>query len=482
MTEEVSECWVEDQVIALHEGKPCKLPRESVYSSLCKLLSNDNPMVSNLSISLSQSLGLLSRENSIQAWLSCNPVDRTISFQSKGVISPAGVFTFKPYGSGGLTVAVYPKIFQNDPRGGLGTLVYMVERVLSSHIDSRYEAYLTELLAGGGSLLDVWMRVIHLLYIRLLRKELLKGAYHEYVSMVLNSPKVSGKILVSRQIRKPVLRRLSIIQESHLYTIDNNLNRVLKYAATIAYSGLLRAKDIAGQAREVISLLSNVTLDRNSVWRRVEFNRLNMRFKTLYQIALLIILTRGLPGNKMLNGLLIDMNKLFELYIYSLLKEGLRNWQVEYQISLEFVRIHGETEGWRPISRGQHPDILLRSQLSNQCIVLDTKYSQINTPDDIRTDDLRQIFTYHTLLENLERGGCVEGNVYSTLLYLANNVAGVDYVKSIYGTYKAVTRQDCFKLILLSPNIILKAAKNIPHHKDIEKKIIEEIVDLTGCQ
>lgn len=481
MTDELSECWVENRIIALVEGKPCKLPEESEYNSLCTLLSEASLMVSNLSIRLSQSLSLLPRDESIQSRLSCDEKERIIYFQSQGVASPTGVFTFKPDDSSEFTIVIYPKIFEDDPSGGLGALVYMIERVIASHTDIQ-SVYLTQFLAGAGNLLEVWMKIIYLLYIRLLRRELLRGAYHEYISAVQDNPKVSGKILVSRQARKPTLGRLSIIQESYPYTIDNTLNRVLKYAATIAYNDLLQLGRIAGEAREVLSLLSDVELDPSSVWRRVEFNRLNMRFENLYYIALLIILARGLPGEKTLNGLLIDMNKLFELYIYSLLKEGLENWQAEHQVRLEFVRIHGGINGWRPVSKEQYPDILLRSRLNNQFIVLDTKYSQINSAEDIPTENLRQIFTYHILLENLNAVDCVKRNVYSAILYLAKDTADENYIKSIYGTYKVATRQKCFKIILLSPQAILKAAENIPLHTDIEKKIVEKIVDLTGCQ
>ncbi len=480
MAEEPSECWVEDHVIALQEGKPCELPEGAKYDSLCTLVSKASPALSNLSIRLSQSLSLIDRDEPIRAQVSCDEEKRLISFQSQGVASPTGLFTFNPDSSNVFTIAVYPKIFEYKPLRGLGALVYMIERVIASRTNIR-EVYLTELLAGSSNLLDVWMRIIYILYIKLLKQELLKGAYYEYTRVIRNGPKVSGKILISRQFRRPILGKPSIIQESHPYTIDNTLNRVLKYAATIAYDNLIQPGGIAREAREVLSLLSEVELDPSSVWRRVEFNRLNTRFENIYYVALLIILAHGIPGERTLNGLLIDMNKLFELYIYSILKEGLRNWQAEYQTGLDFARIYRGIDRWTSKSIEQHPDILLRSRLNDQCIVLDTKYSQLGSIEDIRTDDLRQIFTYHTLLENLGKRGCIKKNVYSALLYLAKDVAEDSYVRNIYGTYNAVARQNCFKIILLSPEFILKAAEKIPLHANIEKKIVEGIVDLTGC-
>ena len=482
LTDKVPKCWTEDRIIAIQEGKPCKLPEESKYDSLCVFFSKARPIVSDLSIKLSQNLGLLTRNVSIHACLSCNTKERIIYLQSQGVVSPIGIFTFEINNSDRFIIVIYPKIFKDKPHDGLGALIYMIERVLASQTNSGQEAYITRLLAGDGSLLDIWMRMIYILYIKLLKRELLKGGYHEYIRVVLDSSRVSGKILVSRQARKPILGKLSIIQESYPYTVDNTLNRVLKYATTIIYNTFIKSGRIAGEAREVLSLLSDVELDPSSVWRRVEFNRLNMRFENLYHIALIIILTRGFPGDNMLNGLLIDMNKLFELYIYSLLKEWLKNWQIEYQVRLEFASIYKKTHEWKPISIGQYPDILIRSRLNDQCIILDTKYSQISSLKEIKIEDLRQIFTYHTLLENLGKRECAKGNVYSAILYLAGNIEKGVYIKNIYGTYKSSTHQNCFKVILLSPYAILKAAKNITIHTDIEKKITEGIVDFVECR
>lgn len=477
--EGISDCWVEDSIIGLQEGRPCKLPEEEEYTRLCALIFNTQPTVSNLSLALSQNLGLLPRGKQIQARLSCDPERGIIWFRSKGVTSPSGMFVFKTDKINFIFI-IYPKIFTNDPRGGMKALLYMIEKVLASSLAAP-RTYLTELSIGSENFLEDWMRLIYFLYSRMLLRELLKGAYYEYVRFIIASPRVSGKVLVSAQARKPLFRKLEIIQENYLYSIDNTLNRVLKYAAHIAYRNLIRVEGISGAARQILAIFSDVKLDPSSIWERVEFNRLNARFEYLYHIALLIILARGVSGDRTLSGLLIDMNELFELYIYSILKNWLKDWQVKYQVNLDFIRLYNKTYTLGVINRKQRIDLLLRSPLNDRCIVLEIKYSQIDAPQDVFIDDLRQIFTYHILLENLPEGGCTNVSVYSAILYLARDEEYEKDLESICGAYRTVAHQNKFKIILLSPKLILKAADNFYYSYNIEKKIIEQIINFTNC-
>ncbi len=170
------------------------------------------------------------------------------------------------------------------------------------------------------------------------------------------------------------------MQENYPYTINNTLNKVLKYAAKIAHNGLLRDLWAGRLGREILSLLSDVDYDPSSVWKRVVFNRLNIRFRHLYDMALLIILMQGVPGEKEFNGILVDMNILFELYIYSLLKTSAKKWNIDYQRNLSFTSLHSESR----ISISQKPDFILKTQQDNQCLVLDVKYSQLDDIEQLR--------------------------------------------------------------------------------------------------
>ncbi|MCE4625746.1 MAG: McrC family protein [Desulfurococcales archaeon] len=482
MTEEFQNCWYEGNIIAIREGESCRLPDEPEYEALCNSLSKVKPVVSDASLELSQGLGFLPREEIVSAKVQCDADERLLLFQAEGVSSPVGIFTFNVGDSKSYTLVVYPKIF-DDPREGLRTLFYTIERVLLEKTGYSLTVKLTRLEAGGENLFDIWMRIIYLIYIKVLSRELLKGAYHEYTRVVWEDPRVSGKILVSKQVRRPVTGRLRIIQESYPYSLDNTLNRVLKYAANIAYRRLLGMGNIANEAKRILSLFSDVRLDPSSVWVKFEFNRLSERFEIPYRIAQLIIFAKGLPGEKMLNGILIDMNVLFERYVYSLLKQQLRGWSVEYQKELGFASIWGKRIK-------QRPDLVLKHSQNNTCIVLDVKYSVLTSSyepslivDRLKqhVDDLRQIFTYHTLLENLDESGCSKGAVYSELIYLAGEGASSGYARSVYGAYETVARQKCFKVTLLSPKAIAEAAENPAVSAMIEEMIAREVVDIKGC-
>ncbi|MEB3779047.1 MAG: McrC family protein [Desulfurococcales archaeon] len=471
------ECKVDKQrnIIMLKEGEFCRLPEEPKFNLLCERIAIEKPSLSKASLYLSQSLGFLLEDWEISAELKCDIDDRRLSLLSRGISSPAGIFTFQEY-----TFIVYPKIFEQASSEAPETLLYMIESVLYSRTNSKPRICFPSLFIGDSFTLRI--QLLYLLYIHLLRSELLKGAYHEYTKTLLESPRIQGKILVSRQVRKPEWKALKMSQESHPYSIDNTLNRVLKYATIIAHRGLIDPK-YKVMARGILSLLSDVATDPYSIWKKISFNRLSERFRILYDLAVVIILMKGTRGKRELLGLLIDMNKLFELYVLSLLKNHLRSWKIEYQKEFTFADVEGK-------EIIQKPDIVLQTKNNDRCytIVVDIKYSILDNKEklDKRTDDIRQIFTYHLLVEKENeagKSGCSQRPVYSSLVYLGKPDDFKKSVVSWQGYYKVAAKQKCFKIILLNPQVIVKAASTVNSRtrEEIEQNIVKEIANIPSC-
>ncbi len=198
LRQNIPRCRIGGKVISLMEGKPCRLPDKKLYDSFCDLLATQQPGLTVNSIEFSRNLGFLPVDHVGESGirLTCDS-ERVLSFQTKGISSLAGIFSLSDF-----TIVVYPKIFVNEPKSAPSAFLYMIEKILFTRIDKELSISLAE-LTGGGNLFEIWMRILYALYLTLLRNELLKGIYHEYTRTVLDSPRVSGKILVSRQALRP---------------------------------------------------------------------------------------------------------------------------------------------------------------------------------------------------------------------------------------------------------------------------------------
>ena len=212
------------------------------------------------------------------------------------------------------------------------------------------------------------------------------------------SSKIKGKILFSQQIKKNIAskREDRLYCRFQEYSIDCLENRLLKKALlfvqryTTKHLDKEKYKLLFQKQNRLLSAFENISENISySETKRIKINSLYKEYVEAIDLAKQILRRFGYSymnthntEEKKLPPFWIDMSKLFELYVYSLLKDAYGS-KIIYQLS----------EDGKRQTRGSYGDIDFMKL--DEKILIDTKYKEIYTQDgkyDI--DNIRQLSGY----------------------------------------------------------------------------------------
>jgi len=213
----------------------------------------------------------------------------------------------------------------------------------------------------------------------------------------LNS-KIKGKIIFSQHLKKNIVSKREDRIYCHFqeYSTDCFENRLLKKALLFVQSYTAKHLDkekyklLFQKQNRLLSAFNNISENISySEIKRIKINALYKEYVEAIDLAKQILKRFGYSykntnktDEKKLPPFWIDMSKLFELYVYSLLKDAYGS-KILYQLS----------EDGKKQTRGHYGDIDFM-KLDDK-ILIDTKYKEIYTQDgkyDI--DNIRQLSGY----------------------------------------------------------------------------------------
>lgn len=251
------------------------------------------------------------------------------------------------------------------------------------------------------------------------------GLVKKYRLQSGNTNVLKGKLLVNKQLTVNLVHRERFFTEHQVYDQDHGLNRVLKKALRIIQRAT-HNHALKSHAAELLGYFDWVS-DHGPIPAdpdRINYNRKTEPYRDAITLAYLII-RQEMPsfraGETQVLALLLNMNQLFEAFVFRLLKrEESRFTACQLQVNKQ-VRI--------PFWQEQHikADIILsffgEDGESNK-IVIDTKWKRLweERPAD---DDLKQMFVY-----NFQYGA-----THSVLLYPFTSLVGTgrhDYHESLH--------------------------------------------------
>ncbi len=179
------------------------------------------------------------------------------------------------------------------------------------------------------------------------------------------------------------------------FSEDNSLNRLFLFVSTCLYS-LSRDARNKTILKQMMEYFADVTLMRFSEHdvARIHLTRMQELFRYPFMLARMFIERSSvdLSRNSLESvALLWDMNKLFEEFIYNMLR---RNRLPEYEeigvCAQKGKRLLKDASGHK--RRNTFVDIMLEGK--GKKIILDTKYKKMDSEHDVDNADLYQVVTY----------------------------------------------------------------------------------------
>ncbi len=245
-------------------------------------------------------------------------------------------------------------------------------------------------LVDCQSLAEFYERLAHILAKQVLQRGR-RGLYRAYVPHTGRLPYLRGRLDTQHVARSPGQVGLRCRFQEH--TADVAENQILAWTLfLIARSGLCSERVLPAVRRAYRALQGEAQLQPYSAQACVgrQYNRLNDDYRPMHALSRFFLEHSGpghQPGNRQMLPFLVDMARLFELFVAEWLKAhppgGLRVTAQE--------RVHlGRSQSLHFVI-----DLVLSSAGSGRPhYVLDTKYK---TPDKPSAEDVQQMISYaHT--------------------------------------------------------------------------------------
>ena len=201
-----------------------------------------------------------------------------------------------------------------------------------------------------------------------------------------NQKALKGNLIFKDQIKFNLIRADRFYCKHTIYSNDNQLNRILKYALVLCKNALGNEyKQRVNHCLLYFDKVKDVVISKEQFKLRL-LNRKSFYLESALEFSKIIILKLGSNldrGQTNLFSLLFDMNLLWELYIFNILKK----YQIDYnyKISYQNSKLFWNTKKIKP-------DLILVYNDINY--VIDTKW-KIIMPSKPNDDDLKQMFVYN---------------------------------------------------------------------------------------
>jgi 5-methylcytosine-specific restriction enzyme subunit McrC len=240
------------------------------------------------------------------------------------------------------------------------------------------------------SILDIYLN----LFLSECETLLHQGLVKKYRQETKNINALKGALHFSGHIKHNLVHQERFFTRHQTYDFEHLLNHILKEAIQICCL-ISCNSNIIGKSKALQLHFPEITQRKIAAkdFKRIKFDRKSARYEKAIALAKLILLNFNPDlrnGELNVLALLFDMNKLFEEYVYRVLKkdEVANSYTVSRQSSKDF---------WE--DKRIRPDIVL--QQGNETFILDTKWKVLEeaTPSD---DDLKQMYVYNLYFNSVK--------------------------------------------------------------------------------
>lgn len=287
---------------------------------------------------------------------------------------------------GGMQIEVLPKTDNSDATEAYwrGHLLTMLRTVYKLQAKSPTEA---NQKLKSSPILDVFLQR----FLEEVEWLLHMGLIKTYRKDTDNRYSLKGKLVMNKHLAKNIVHKERFYVNFATYDRNHVCNRIL-YQTLHVIPDVTNNSYIANRARtlcfEFPELYDIVVND--ALFNTIQFDRKSEDYKNAIEISKLILLNYmpdRLDNRNSVLALMFDMNRLWEEYVYIILRRNLKKYDVSSQVVKRYwVQENG---AWKTI----RPDIVIRDKNKKRVIaILDTKWK---CPDRTPSDgDLHQMYVY----------------------------------------------------------------------------------------
>ena len=296
---------------------------------------------------------------------------------------------------------ILPKIANHNDEQNLNIFIYMLMYAYDVNLLNENTS-LSENLKSNN-ILEVFVQM----FANGLLQELKKGMYKKYITEQDNLSVLKGKYLINENLKYNFTKN-KIYCEYDEFSPNNSLNQFFLY--TVKYlQKFVKDKKLLKQCELIFDEVEYKSVDINRL-ETINFDRLNLRFKTSFEIALLL-LKQSIPlfsQDKKSFAFLFDMNVLFEKFIARILKSLDDDAKIQNQDNFGDLTLK--------------PDIIIKSKN----LIIDCKYKILKENKTSSRNDRYQMYVYGNNFK-------LEMNFRTILLYPKNlNEKDLNNKKPIY--------------------------------------------------
>ena len=251
-----------------------------------------------------------------------------------------------------------------EPKVSLQNLFYMLTYAYDL-ADFRREAVA---LASSEDIFEF----IVVIFLRQVEQLVRRGIYRAYITEEENQPYLRGRLLLADHLQRNALHMQRFYQRTSEFTADVLENRILRHTLGLLVRLEYQEPGLRQQIRRVASAFAEVSPApiAPADCDRVVYTRLNAAYRPRINLARLLIQhlsLEGQAGSTQFAAYLLDMNKVFELFVACFLASHFADDPA--------IQVEIQPDIWLDMDLQEKgiPDIVLRRD-GRPYLVLDTKY------------------------------------------------------------------------------------------------------------
>ena len=325
----------------------------------------------------------------LQAYLKCQNLDSALKVTRHGIKAKSwvGVIKYK-----NLYLEILPKLISADANNDnkisedersiiLKNLIYMLS--YTKKLDIKTNAN-TKLATEKNPFIEILIRE----FTTSLFESLKRLTPKRYVREEENLNYLKGKIKFSENIRYNCTNQAKFYCEYDEFSENNFLNQLFLFVSTCLYN-ISNSSYNKKTLKFIINYYSDISFVRFDKFkvRKIKLTRNQELFKKPFKLAKMFVeqTSVDLSKNKFENITLVwDMNKLFEEFIFELIKRKIPECEAIAQKPKRLLKRKNVTR------RDTKVDILVQKPK----VIIDTKYKKFKNFEDISSADIYQVTTY----------------------------------------------------------------------------------------